>query len=212
MGYTAPLMGRRMRFAYEPTFGSKQWHEFLADYRRYDPLLFNYLTIATRVTSMIRAGRDETFFPNYIGNPNGLMWLRGYDRVNALDFGCQPSIGAKSGCSNAELLGSRAVVASAEVRFPLIRRFELGVLPVQLPPVDGAVFYDAGLAYSKGQTASLSRPDNYNADKQRFLLRSYGYSIRVNLFNFALLRWDYAIPLDRPERKGFWQWSLGTSY
>ena len=212
MGYTAPLMGRRMRFAYEPTFGSKQWHEFLADYRRYDPLLFNYITIATRFTGLFRTGRDEAFFPNYIGNPNGLMWLRGYDRVNALDYGCQPSIGASSGCSNTELLGSRALVASAEVRFPLVRRFELGVLPVQLPPVDGAVFYDAGLAYSKGQTASLSRPDNYNADKQRFLLRSYGYSIRVNLFNFALLRWDYAIPLDRPERKGFWQWSLGTSY
>ncbi len=211
-GYTAPIMGRRMRFAYEPTFGSRQWHEFVADYRRYDPLLFNYLTVATRFTSMVRTGRDEAFFPNYIGNPNGLMWLRGYDRVNALDYGCQPTIGASSGCSNTELLGSRAMVASAEVRFPLIRRFELGVLPVQLPPVDGAVFYDAGLAYSSGQKASLSRPADYDSAKQRFLLRSYGYSIRVNLFNFALLRWDYAIPLDRPQRKGFWQWSLGTSY
>ena len=212
MGYTAPLMGRRMRFAYEPTFGSRQWHEFIADYRRYDPLLFNYITIATRFTSVVRTGRDEGFFPNYIGNPNGVMWLRGYDRVNALDFGCQPSIGASSGCSNTELLGSRAAVASAEVRFPLVRRFELGVLPIQLPPVDGAVFYDAGLAYSGGQKVSLSKPANYNSQNQRFLLRSYGYSIRVNLFNFALLRWDYAIPLDRPERKGFWQWSLGTSY
>ena len=212
MGYTAPLMGRRMRFAYEPTVGSRQWHEFIADYRRYDPLLFNYITIATRFTSVVRTGRDEGFFPNYIGNPNGVMWLRGYDRVNALDFGCQPSIGASSGCSNTELLGSRAAVASAEVRFPLVRRFELGVLPIQLPPVDGAVFYDAGLAYSGGQKVSLSKPANYNSQNQRFLLRSYGYSIRVNLFNFALLRWDYAIPLDRPERKGFWQWSLGTSY
>ncbi len=211
-GYTAPIMGRRMRFAYEPTFGSKQWHEFTVDYRRYDPLLFNYITIATRFTSMIRAGKDETFFPNYIGNPNGLMWLRGYDRVNALDYGCQPTIGASGGCSNAELLGSRAAVASAEVRFPLVRRFELGVLPVQLPPVDGAVFYDAGIAYSAGQKASLSKPANYDNANQRYVLRSYGYSIRVNLFNFALLRWDYAIPLDRPERKGFWQWSLGTSY
>jgi Tol biopolymer transport system component len=211
-GYTAPIMGRRMRFSYEPTFGSRQWHEFLADYRRYDPILFNFITVATRVTSVMRTGRDEGFFPNYIGNPNGLMWLRGYDRVNALDFGCQPSIGASGGCSNTELLGSRAVVASAEVRVPLIRRFELGVLPIQLPPVDGAVFYDAGMAFSSGQKASFSRPDNYNPDTQRFLLRSYGYSIRLNLFNFALLRWDYAIPLDRPERKGFWQWSLGTSY
>lgn len=211
-GYTAPIMGRRMRFAYEPTFGSRQWQEFTADYRRYDPILFNFITVATRVTSVMRTGRDETFFPNYIGNPNGLMWLRGYDRVNALDFGCQPTIGASSGCSNTELLGSRAVVASAEIRVPLIRRFELGVLPIQLPPVDGAIFYDAGLAFSGGQKASLSRPDNYDPTTQRYLLRSYGYSVRLNLFNFALLRWDYAIPLDRPERKGFWQWSLGTSY
>ena len=211
-GYTAPIMGRRMRFAYQPTFGSRQWHEFVADYRRYDPVVFNFLTIATRVTSTLRTGRDEAFFPNYIGNPNGLMWLRGYDRVNALDFGCQPTIGASAGCSNTELLGARALVASAEVRFPLIRRFELGVLPVQLPPVDGAVFYDAGLAWSNGQSTSFSRPENFNPATQRHLLRSYGYSLRLNLFNFALLRWDYAIPLDRPERKGFWQWSLGTSY
>ncbi len=211
-GYTAPIMGRRMRFAYEPTFGSRQWHEVTADYRRYDPLLFNFLTIATRVTGVFRAGRDETFFPNYIGNPNGLMWLRGYDRVNALDFGCNPAIGASGSCSNTELLGSRAVVASTELRFPLIRRFELGVLPIQLPPVDGAVFYEGGLAWGGGQKVSLSRPENYNPDRQRFLLRSYGYSLRLNLFNFALLRWDFAIPLDRPERKGFWQWSLGMSY
>jgi outer membrane protein assembly factor BamA len=201
-----------MRLAYEPTFGSRQWQQVTADYRRYDPILFNFLTVATRFTSMARMGRDETFFPNYIGNPNGLMWLRGYDRVNALNFGCQPSIGASAGCNNTELLGSRAFVASGEVRFPLIRRFELGVLPVQLPPVDGAVFFDAGMAWNGGQSISLSRPATFNADTQRALLRSYGYSIRLNLFNFALLRWDYAIPLDRPERRGFWQWSLGTSY
>jgi hypothetical protein len=212
MGYTAPIMGRRMRFAYEPTIGSRRWQEFTADYRRYDPLLFNFITIASRFTSIMRTGRDESFFPNYIGNPNGLMWLRGYDRVNALDFGCQPTLGASSGCSSTELLGSRALVASTELRFPLIRKFELGVLPVQLPPVDGALFFDAGLAWNGNQTPSLRRPASYDSDRQRYLLRSYGYSVRLNLFNFALLRWDYAIPLDRPQRRGFWQWSLGTSY
>ena len=211
-GYTAPIMGRRMRFAYQPTLGSRRWQEFTTDYRRYDPILFNFLTVATRFTGTFRTGRDESFFPNYIGNPNGLMWLRGYDRVNALDFGCNPSVGATGSCSNTELLGARAFVGSAELRFPLVRRFELGVLPVQLPPVDGAVFYDAGLAWSTGQKATLSRPDNFDSTKQRYLLRSYGYSLRLNLFNFALLRWDYAIPLDRPGRNGFWQWSLGTSY
>ena len=213
-GYTAPIMGRRMRFAYEPTIGNRRWQELTADYRRYDPLVFNFVTIASRFTGIFRSGRDESFFPNYIGNPNDFrqLWLRGYDRVNALNFGCQPAIGASAGCSNTELLGSRAAVASVEVRIPLIRRFELGVLPVQLPPVDGGVFYDAGIAWSGGQSASLSRPANYNPDTQRFVLRSYGYSLRLNLFNFALVRWDYAIPLDRPERKGFWQWSLGSSF
>ena len=172
------------------------------------------MTIASRFTGIFRTGRDESFFPNYIGNPNDFrqMWLRGYDRVNALNFGCQPAIGASAGCSNTELLGSRAAVASVEVRVPLIRRFELGVLPVQLPPVDGGMFFDAGMAWSGAQSASWSRPANYNADTQRYVLRSYGYSIRLNLFNFALVRWDYAIPLDRPERKGFWQWSLGSSF
>jgi hypothetical protein len=33
----------------------------------------------------------------------------------------------------------------------------------------------------------------------------------VNLFNFALARWDYAIPLDI-DRKGFWTFSLGPSF
>ncbi len=214
-GYIAPISGRRMRFGYEPTFGSQFWHQLSADYRRYDPILFNFLTVATRFTGVVRAGRDETFFPNYIGNPNNFntMWLRGYDRVNAINnFGCQPAIGASAGCNNTELLGSRAFVASTELRFPLIRRFELGVLPVQLPPVDGALFFDAGMAWNGGQTPSLRRPANFDPDTQRTLLRSYGYSLRVNLFNFALLRWDYAIPLDRPERRGFWQWSLGRSY
>jgi hypothetical protein len=217
MGYTAPIMGRRMRFAYQPTLGSRRWNEFLADYRRYDPLLFNWITIASRVTSLVRTGRDEQFFPNYIGNPNGLMWLRGYDRVNAFDFGCQAGIGGVGSCSNPILLGARAAVASTELRFPLIRRFELGVLPIQLPPVDGALFYEAGIAWGAGQSVSLSPlGDRQLVDpaRQRFLLRSRGYSIRLNLFNFALLRWDYAIPLDGPRatRRGFWQWSLGTSY
>jgi Tol biopolymer transport system component len=211
-GYTSPISGRRMRFAYQPNFGTQSWHEAVVDYRRYDPILFNWITVATRFTSNFRKGSAENFIPNYIGNPNGIMWLRGYDRVNALDFGCQPQLTGQAGCNNSELGGSRAFVASGEVRFPLIRQFVLGVLPIQLPPVDGGVFFDAGMAWSAGQTISLKAPAVYDQSTNRFLMRSYGYSIRLNLFNFALLRWDYAIPMDRPQRRGFWQWSLGQAF
>jgi hypothetical protein len=88
-------------------------------------------------------------------------------------------------------------IAQAEVRFPVIRNLNLGLLPISLPPVDGLVFFDAGIAWSRGQSTSFTQPDNYDDTIQRYVLRSYGAGIRLNLFGFALLRWDYAIPLDR---------------
>lgn len=213
-GYTAPISGRRARFSIDPAIGSRRWMGYLADVRHYQPILFNFITLATRFTGNFRVGRDETFWPQYIGNPNGIMWVRGYDRANGFTWACQPGVSGQLGCNNTELLGSRAFVGSAELRFPLIRRFDLGLVPIQLPPIDGGIFFDGGAAWSSGQRLTLGRPDGdtYDPDTQRYVLRSYGYSIRVNLFNFALLRWDYAIPLDRPVRKGFWVWSLGPSF
>jgi outer membrane protein assembly factor BamA len=204
-------MGRRFRFQAEPTLGSYRWIEYLADYRRYDPILFNFLTVATRFTSIIRVGRDELELPLYIGSPNSLGWLRGYTRDNGFSTLCS-GFGNGAGCDSRELLGSRVAVAGAELRFPLLRRVDLGLLPISLPPLDGLVFFDAGAAWSKNQSVSLARPADYDYTQSRYVLRSYGAGLRLNLFGFALIRWDYAIPLDRPERKGFWSWSLGPSF
>ena len=209
-GYTGPIMGRRMRFQVEPTAGSFRWIEYLADYRRYDPILFNFLTVATRMMTSITAGRDELSFPKYIGNP---YYIRGYDRENFFGSGCVGgNLGAGQQCSARQLLGSRVVVANAELRFPLVRRFDLGLLPISLPPLDGLVFYDAGAAWSKDQTFYLNRPDDYDVTRQRYLLRSYGFGLRLNLFGFAIVRWDYAKPLNNDGRKAFWTWSLGPSF
>ena len=111
-----------------------------------------------------------------------------------------------------QLIGSRIAVANAELRFPLLRRVDLGILPISLPPVDGLFFYDAGVAWSGGQQVSLTAPQNYDFTKQRFALRSYGYGVRVNLFNFAILRWDYAWPRDGFSRKPYWVFSIGPNF
>jgi outer membrane protein assembly factor BamA len=148
-------------------------------------------------------------FPKYIGRPD---FVRGYDREQFLSQFCGGLVNDSSACSATELLGSRVAFANAELRFPLVRRFDLGLLPISLPPVDGLFFFDAGLAWQKGQSVSLSRPANYDEDRNRYVLRSYGAGIRLNLFGFALVRWDYAIPLDRPGRKGYWMWTLGQSF
>ena len=206
-GTTGPISGRRMRFQVSQNLGRLMFTDFLADYRRYDPIIFNRLTVATRFLSSVSIGRDETFFQKYIGRPD---FVRGYDRANFGRVDCTSTIGTSLECNNTQLAGSRVAVANAELRFPLIRRFDIGTA-FGLPPVDGLLFYDVGLAWSEAQKVYLTRPDNFDSETQRYPLRSYGAGLRVNLFNLAILRWDYARPLDAA-RKPNWTFSLGASF
>ncbi len=213
-GATGPISGRRFRLQVEPAVGSYQWMEYLVDYRRYFPILFDFLTVATRVESDLSIGRDESAFPKYIASP---YFLRGYDRYNPLfNSSCGSAIASGTGaseqtCNSIEGLGSRYILGNAELRFPLIRRIDLGVVPISLPPVDGLFFYDIGSAWSKGQTLYFSAPANYNPATERYFLSSYGAGLRLNLYGIAILRWDYAIPVDAG-RKGYWRWSIGPSF
>ena len=207
-GATGPVMGRRMRFQAAQSLGKLNFSDFLVDYRRYDPIIFNTLTFATRFLSSIAVGRDESFFPKYIGRPD---FVRGYDRANFNFVDCTSIIGAQATCNNAQLAGSRVAVANAELRFPIIRRFDVGS-SFGLPPVDGLIFYDAGLAWSKGVSPHLGKaPDGNDNSLNRYPLTSWGGGLRVNLFNLAILRWDYARPMSG-DRKPNWTFSLGASY
>ena len=209
-GYTGPISGKRARFEIQPSTGTWQWTEYLVDARGYVPILFNYVTFATRFVSSLSVGRDETRFPKWIGRPD---LIRGYDREAAGSYACSglPSE-ENSACSMVEAIGSRVAFANAELRFPVIRRLDLGILPIGLPPVDGLIFYDAGVAWSKGQSVTLTRPDNYDFTKQRALLTSYGFGFRLNLFNIAIVRWDWAKPTSVPGQKGYGTWYFGASY
>jgi hypothetical protein len=216
-GVTGPVSGRRMRFAVSPAVGNLKFMNYTADYRRYDPIVFNALTFATRLFFDGSYGRDANQLPIYVGSPD---FVRGYDQSSFYGgYSCQSFLGAgnvyANGCSAPQLIGTRAVVFNEELRFPIIRRFDLGALPIGIPPVDGALFYDAGLAWSAGQTPHISRPANYDPKKDidRYFLRSYGATIRVNLFNLAILSWSVAKPLDRPSYNRFnWTFALGVGY
>ena len=216
-GVTGPVSGRRMRFSVSPALGNLQFVNYGVDYRRYDPIVFNALTFATRAFFNGSYGRDADLLPIYVGSP---QFVRGYDQSSFYGgYSCQSYLGASNvyanGCSAPQLIGTRAVVFNEELRFPIIRRFDLGRLPIGIPPVDGAIFYDAGLAWSAGQSVSIAKPANYDstADRQRYFLRSYGATIRVNVFNLAVLSWSVARPLDRPGYKRFnWTFALGVGY
>jgi hypothetical protein len=214
-GLTGPIDGRRFRFSASPALGNIKWTEYLADYRRYDPIIFNTLTFSTRIFADATIGRDENLFPKYIGTPD---FVRGYDQSSFYNgFSCGNFLNTSDinsqQCAATALIGTRVAVFNEELRFPIIRRFDLGSLPVGLPPVDGLFFYDAGLAWNRGQKVTVGKPDNYNVAVDRYVMRSYGFGLRVNLFNIAILRWDMARPLDRDTDKKFkWTFSIGPSF
>jgi Tol biopolymer transport system component len=208
MGNTGGIYGHRYRLQVDQVIGNVNWTNVLADLRRYDAILFNFLTLATRFGANMSIGPDETAFQKFIGNP---YFVRGYDR-DLYSGDCSVNASTPEGCGALQLLGSRAAYANVEVRFPLIRRVDFGVLPVRLPPVDGLFFYDFGLAWTDGQSLHLTKPDNFDYNNQRFPLRSYGFGIRLNLFGVALMRWDYAVPRDSNLRKGYWYWTIGQSF
>ena len=210
-GYTGPIFGQRYRFELEHAAGNLSWTNYNVDYRRYDAILFSYLTLATRVQTAISVGSDsaEQNFPKYIGRAD---IIRGYDRENYSSNSCQTVTSGTAACSATQLLGSRVAFANVELRFPVLRALKAFGTTIGLPPVDGLFFYDAGVAWSKGQSVTVSRPADYDWQTQRYPLRSYGYGFRVNLFNFAILRIDKSYPLDGASKKGYWYWTLGPSY
>ena len=209
--WVGPLMGRRSRFEYAPAVGEVRFHQFLADYRRYDHLIGPF-TLATRGMFYGRFGPSEQDFRISIANPD---FLRGYTVGSLQKYECATDPGGPvTGCGALDqVIGTRFAVFNAELRFPLFRALGLGFLPVWLPPMEAAVFYDAGLAWESGNVLRWSRAPTDNPSLVRQPLTSWGFSIRANMLGFVVLRLDYTNPLDRPDSvPWYWTLSLGPTF
>ena len=206
-GYTGPIYGRRYRFGVTPAIGQFKWIGLLADYRRYNAILFSYLTIATRLTANLSYGRDADSLQKYLGYSD---LIRGYDDQSfaITNANCPADVSNAQRCNR--LLGSKVVFGNIELRFPIYRGGLTGAIPI--PPIEGAFFYDAGTTWFNGQKVEFKRDSQDDPANVRSLLTSYGVGVRVNLFNYVILRWDYAIPKDSPGRHGFWQFSLYPTF
>jgi Tol biopolymer transport system component len=198
-GYTSPFFGRRYRFEVSPAFGGWTFTQLLGDYRRYFLIKFPF-SFATRVVALGRLGRDGGRFPIFIGSTE---LVRGYTAGSFFDTECANG----RNCADLDrLLGSRILVANAEFRFPLVRSLTLGLLPIGFPPIEAALFYDAGIAWNEGDELRWDRASD-EPITARWPVTSYGVSIRANLFNFLILRVEYAVPQQR-DKGGYWTVSL----
>jgi hypothetical protein len=208
--WVGPFMGQRHRFEYAPAFGDWQFHQFLGDYRRYDRLVGPF-TLATRLLFFGRFGQDGDQFPIFLGTPE---LLRGYTARSLRNNECRsdPSVSA-SGCGAlGQLIGSRIGVVNAELRFPLFRAVTLGFAPVGIPPIEAAVFFDAGLAWDSRSQVVFTRQQGEPKDVVRAPLYSWGISLRGNFLGFVVVRADYAKPLSREGKGAYWMLSLGPTF
>jgi Tol biopolymer transport system component len=209
-GYVGPFAGTRSRFSIAPAIGTWQFISGLADYRRY--VFVKPLTLAFRGLVMGRYGRDADRFPIFLGNPE---LIRGYTSGSYRSHECvaNPGTSQQNSCAELDqLIGSKIAVANVELRFPLARYLVLGILPIGLPPIEGAIFYDVGVAWYDASNLKWDRTAAESPLRVRSPLRSWGGSIRANMFGLMVLRFDLAKPLDRGVKKAYWTVSIGPTF
>jgi outer membrane protein assembly factor BamA len=160
-------------------------------------------TIALRGMYYGRFGRsaeDPILTPVFIGYPE---LVRGYDYGSFQAKEC--GITTDGSCPVIDqLIGSRMIVANAELRFPLWGTFGGSSLygPV---PIELAVFGDAGAAWTRERSLRFNGANSN-------LVKSVGVAARVNVLGFAVAEIDYVRPLDRPQRGWLWQFNLTPGF
>lgn len=224
-GWTGPVQGSRYRLEYAHMLGEYSYGETLGDIRQYA----NYkraVVLATRVFGLFRQGRDGRRFAQHWGNA---YFLRGYN-WNSFDAGecdaVDPSVDdVISYCPlRDQLYGSSFAMAAAELRFPIITRLQLGAA-ANLPPVDAVLFAEGGMAWDDHLCLSAAcegedrrsvrivwdREPGDSPLLHRQPLMAVGAGIRLNIF-YAILRMDWAVPLNRPNRDAVFTVSFGPSF
>ena len=208
-GYVGPFYGRRYRLEFAQTLGDWKFSQMTADYRRYDQII-GPIVLATRALYFGRIGRDANEFRVFAGSTDLIRGntsgsYRRNECLNANDLNTQ------TGCAQLDrLVGTQIGVGSVELRFPILNP-SFG-LPAVVPPIEGALFWDIGLAWDDQSTIKWSREAGDDPTRVRTPLQTFGVSVRANLFGFAVARLDYSIPQERKHVKGLWTFSLGPTF
>jgi len=203
-GGTSPVVGQSYRLEAGATAGSLNYFTLLADWRRYVRPVRPF-TLAGRVMHFGRYGGDaesQRLQDLFVGYPS---LVRGYEADSFSIQECGPALMVNGACPAFDrLLGSRIAVANAELRIPLLGF--LGVIPSRsLPPVESALFYDAGMAWtSAGVAKSLNRP--------RKPVSSYGVSLRFNVLGYFIGQLSYVHANDRPLKPWMWEFSFNPGF
>jgi hypothetical protein len=209
-GWVGPAWGRRWRLGVTPTFGGWNFTTLNADFRNYFHLV-GPLVFAVRAQYFGQVGPTASRFQVFLGRTD---LLRGNTSGSYERNECRFSAAYTEGGVCAPLyrmVGTQIGIASAELRFPLLNA-SLGFLPVGFPPIEGALFYDAGIAWDGASTLKWNRSIGDDPLRVRTPSQTLGVSARMNVFGFVILRLDYSVPQERPGMHGLWTLSIGPTW
>lgn len=205
-GVASPLNGFRYRIGVEQYFGTFQYTAPTIDLRKY--VRTKPVTFAGRLYGYGRFGNpnNQQLFPLFIGNP---FLIRGYE---ANSFFNNPSNTGGSFTID-QLIGDRIAVANFEIRLPFTGPEKLSVVSSKFLFSELNLFFDAGIAWNKGNNVILDRktlPEIgknsngqpiYDGVNTRVPALSAGISTRVNVFGYFVLEPYLAFPFSRTNIK-----------
>jgi len=215
-GYTAPIKGTRYNLTAmaSPKLGSDGlgFTSFTADYRTYYKLADDY-------TFVMRFAGGYSFGPNpqrfYIGGTDN--WLNREFENNTIPINnieeyafSTPGIPLR-GFNYDRMAGSKYALANIELRFPLLRYFILGALPIGFANVEGTMFVDAGTAWSDNNSLQLFEKVD-GSTRMKDLLMGTGVGARAIMFGIPLkfdVAWSYDLRKFSPPK---YYISLGVDF
>ncbi len=211
-GIGSPISGMRYRFGVDKYFGTLEMTSVTADYRRY--FFAKPFTFAFRGTHVGRYGEkvddQNIFYPMYLGFPGFVRGtdVRSLQKIENADFPVDD-------ITVRNLLGSKAILAGAEIRFPLTGPKRLGLIPSNFLFSEFILFFDAGVAWRNNDKLTLDRnlvrttfPLDSNPAGEgyyQFPFFSIGPAVRINLFGALIIEPYLAFPFQKNgPTKGVW--------
>lgn len=215
-GYTAPIKGTRYNLTAmaSPKLGDDGlgFTSLTLDYR-------TYYKIADEYGFVMRFAGGYSMGPNpqrfYIGGTDN--WLNREFENNTIPINnieeyafSTPGLPLR-GFNYDRMAGSKYALMNLELRFPLLRYFILGALPIGFANIEGTMFVDAGTAWSNNNSLQLFEKVD-GSTRMKDLLMGTGFGARAIMFGIPLkfdVAWSYDLRKFSPPK---YYLSLGVDF
>ncbi|HKI77783.1 MAG TPA: DPP IV N-terminal domain-containing protein [Ignavibacteriaceae bacterium] len=193
-GYISPLDGTRYRFDLlgNPGLIDKKlsFASLLGDYRTYFKFSAEY-SFALRLSGGYSVGGNpQRFFLGGVDNwINRKFATQEVPLESISDYAFLSTAIPLRGYEYAQRIGTKYSLLNAEFRFPLIRYFITGALPLFISNIQGVVFFDAGATWNNNNQLQLFERNDVGKVVTKDLLMGTGVGARL-YFLYFLLRYD----------------------